>query len=243
VLLPRGSFVMGSPADEPGHQASEARAEIHLLPFLLGKHEISQAQWLRATGKNPASGSPTNGVEGVTITLLHPVEAVSWLHGQEFARRLGLRLPTEAQWEYGCRAGSTTAYAFGDDVACLQQHQVNLADASLQRLFEQPFPQQVAWDDGHPYHAPITTGDVNAWGLVAMLGNVAELCRDEWLNQRQPVLTPGDGLAPSSDDSRRVFRGGGWQFGAIYSRSAYREPVHQAESSAVHGLRVERPLL
>jgi len=195
VRIEPGTFVMGSPAGEEGRyddEGPQTRVTI-TKPFYLGKYEVTQAEWEAVMGSNP-SGFKKGGS--------YPVEQVSWNDCQEFIKKLnakypgrGFRLPTEAEWEYACRAGTTGArYGeldaiawWGDDTETGSTH---------------PVGQKVA----------------NAWGLHDMLGNVWEWCAD-WYGGKLPRGSVTDPAGPSSG-SFRVYRGGSWFYVARHCRAA-----------------------
>ena len=198
---------------------------MHLAPFLLGKYEVTQAQWLHVMGDRPAS---------YPITPRHPIETVTWPRAREFGARIGVMLPTEAQWEYACRAGSTAAYFWGDEVSRAADH-ANLLDQSAQR--EDALP----WDDGAAATAAVGSYLPNAFGLFDMQGNVHEWCRDLYVKDRLDIVTPGDALAMRIGSMRnRVFRGASWYNGLDRARSSYRDHTSPRTLNQVLGLRVVR---
>ena len=183
VLIPAGAFTMGTtdghPDEQPVHTVRISQ------PFYLGKYEVTQAQWEAVMGHNPSTfrGHPK-----------FPVEQVSWEDVQEFLHRLNTeegstqyRLPTEAEWEYAARAGTTTAYGFGSDMSRLDEY---------------------AWYGGNSAHKSHPVGQLkpNAWGLHDMHGNVWEWVQD-WY-ETYPAGTVTDPQGPVSGASR-AFRGGG----------------------------------
>ena len=187
--IPAGKFTMGSPENEKGRRSNEG--PLHMVtitrPFYLGMYEVTQAQWKVVMGNNP---SQSRGCGDDC-----PVGKVSWGDVQEFINKLnqieGLnkyRLPTEAEWEYACRAGTTTRFNFGDDAAVLDQY---------------------AWYGGNSGQRPHPVGQKkpNAWGLYDMHGNVMEWCQD-WYGD-YPSASVTDPIGPSSGASR-VIRGGSW---------------------------------
>ena len=196
ALVPAGSFTMGSPANEDGRSSDEKQAEVTLSrPFWLAKTEVTQAQWEAVMGSNPSSFKGPN----------LPVENVSWEDAQAFIAKLNEKkilppgwefaLPTEAQWEYACRAEEKGPYSGG----------------SL---------DEVGWYDGNSRSRTQEVGQKkpNAWGLHDMHGNVWEWCAD-WY---EDTLKGGtDPTGPSSGDSR-VRRGGSWGNSASSCRAAYR---------------------
>lgn len=203
VLIPAGSFNMG--VDKNFEGASDDETPRHSVtisqPFYLGKYEVTQEQWVAVMGGNPS------GFKGRS----NPVEQVSWNDVQTFIRRLNekekkgtYRLPTEAEWEYAARAGSTSTYFFGDDPAQLGQY---------------------AWygessASGGSTH-PVGQKQPNAWGLYDMHGNVWEWCQDWYGKDYYRNSSSSDPKGPSSGESR-VDRGGGWFNSAWYCRSAIR---------------------
>ncbi len=214
VYVPGGSFLMGSPENEPDRRSYEGpQHRVTVQDFYIGKYEVTQAQWRAVMGSNPS------GFKGDNL----PVENVSWNDAKEFCRRLSqmtgkeYRLPTEAEWEYACRAKTTGAYA-GD------------LDA-------------MAWYDknsGGKTH-PVGQKQPNAFGLYDMHGNVWEWCEDDWHNSYDGA--PNDGRAwvdISARGSFRVSRGGGWYFNAVYCRSAGRDGYAPGNRYGTLGFRLLR---
>ena len=189
---PPGEFMMGSPTSESGRDSDETQHRGTISKgFWMMETEITQAQWQAVMGTNPSDFRGEN----------LPVESISWDDCQEFCKKcsalgLQLRLPSEAQWEYACRAGTTGAYA-GD------------LDA-------------MAWYDensGSKTH-PVGTKKANAWGLYDMHGNVWEWCADAW--QEDISSNNTDKVTDKGNGSRRVARGGCWYDYAKFCRSASR---------------------
>jgi formylglycine-generating enzyme required for sulfatase activity len=190
VYIPGGTFQMGGDKNDdekPIHKVT-------LKPYLIGKYAVTQAEWKKIMGSDPSNFKGDR----------RPVEQVSWKDCQEFCKKTGLALPSEAQWEFACRAGSTGEYCFGDDESLLEQY---------------------AWYDknsGSETH-PVGEKKPNARGLYDMHGNVWEWCQDGWHDNYQGA--PGDASAwetGTSAGSLRVFRGGFWYFVALWLRSADR---------------------
>jgi formylglycine-generating enzyme required for sulfatase activity len=200
VLIPAGEFTMGSPANEVGRNDDEKQhPRVIRKPFYMGVTEVTQSQWQKVMGDNP-SNFKGDGM---------PVECVSWEDCQKFVQKVGdgMRLPSEAEWEYACRAGSSSPFSFGANIT----------------------PQQVNYDGEHPYNGaakgldrertvPVGSLPANAWGMHEMHGNVWEWCQDVY------AAYPDRGTeAPNSDSGPfRVFRGGSWSFSAVICRSALR---------------------
>jgi formylglycine-generating enzyme len=205
VLVPAGRFQMGSSAAEPGHRADEILHSVTLTrPFYMSTTEVTQEQWLAIMGDRPSH------FRGAGL----PVESVTWFEVQEFLRRLSaadgehFRLPTEAEWEYACRAGSTGPYSFGK--------QISTGDANYDGRY--PMPGQAAGQyRGTP--TPVASFPPNAWGLYDMHGNVWEWCADEYCPYPSSAVSDPVGACGSP---YRVIRGGSWYFGADSTRSALR---------------------
>jgi formylglycine-generating enzyme required for sulfatase activity len=207
VKIPAGSFMMGS--DE--YDGEKPKHQVKLQEFYLGKYPVTQEQYQAVMGKNPSNfkDNPKN-----------PVEQVSWNDAQEFCKKLNqliagkdFRLPTEAEWEYACRAGTQTRYYFGDDAAKLGDY---------------------GWYDensGSKTHA-VGQKKPNDWGLYDMSGNVWEWCEDPWhdsyADKPENIKNNGNVIWSSSNESPRVLRGGSWLNYSRNCRSAYRVRYYAA---------------
>ena len=208
-LMPPGRFVMGSPEQEVGRLKDEPQHRVVLPePFYIGKYEVTQAQWLAIMGNNPAAFRDSG--------LLAPVEQVSWTDCQEFCQKTSLQLASEAQWEYACRAGVTTAYWFGDNAALLDRY---------------------AWFDENAGGFAHSVGQKpgNAWGCFDLHGNVWEWCQ-EWKGDypAEEVIAPS---GPTTGTTR-VRRGCSWKRGAALCRSASRHGNPVERRSDCMGLRI-----
>ena len=210
VWIEPGEFQMGSPESEEGRFWDEGPLhEVELSRgFWLGKYEVTQGQWSSVMGETPWSGE-----DYVQENPSHPAVYISWPDVQEFIGRLNAaageavyRLPSEAEWEYACRAGTQTRWSFGDDASQLGDYAWYRANA---------------WDVGEDYAHAVGTKLPNAWGLYDMHGNVWEWVQDRYgshyYNSSPRVDPPG----PSSG-SHRVIRGGNFGHGASDLRSAAR---------------------
>lgn len=258
VLLPGGTFWMGAQANDPQQPNFDPAAsaydgpphQVALQPFLLGKHEVTQAQWLAVLGSNPSGHAAGDRVGEVVVSVRHPVENVSWTMARTFARRTGCELPSEAQWEYACRAGTSTPWSTGATVASLVGA-ANFADEGARVYMAEGWSYHQGFDDGHAAHAPVGTFAANRFGLHDLHGNVQEWCLDPVLSYDNPVV-PGtgerrmaDGRQESEEEAGRTrqMRGGGFVSMASALRSARRRAASIATQQAALGLRVARPLL
>ena len=199
---------MGSPNTEVGRSDDQGpQRTVNISPFFMGKYEVTQEQYQAVMGNNPAYFKGAK----------RPVEEVSWNDAVKFCQKLSektgktYRLPSEAEWEYACRAGTTTPFYFGDTIT----------------------PDLVNCDGNNPYGgAPKgiyreQTTDVgsfppNAFGLYDMHGNVWEWCSDKWHGNYSGAPTDGSSWETGTDD-RRVLRSGSWYYNAVSCRSAIRD--------------------
>ena len=248
ICVPPGKFLMGSPEGEAGREGQERRHEVELTKgFYLGTHEVTVGQFkqfvketgyqtegekdgkggwgLDATGKFVRDARYTWRSPGFAQTDDHPVVLVSWNDAQAFCRWLSkkerktYRLPTEAEWEYACRAGTRTAYAIGDDPEGLVRVG-NAADATARAKFS-GWTLGIKGKDGFAATAPVGRFEPNAWGLYDMHGNVWEWCLDFYDPKGYTKESQKDPTGPSSG-AARVQRGGGWSSAAQRCRSAAR---------------------
>jgi formylglycine-generating enzyme required for sulfatase activity/serine/threonine protein kinase len=243
VLLPGGPFQMGAQKGDPSGPNYDPQAEgnegpvhpVTLSAFFLSKYEMTQGQWQRFTGRNPSDYRPPGGL---APSLLHPVEQVSWTTCMETCERLGLSLPSEAQWEYGARAGTTSVWWTGSERDSLLGA-VNLADQAAARAGA-PWSDIKDWpelDDGYAVHAPVNQFRGNAFGLHNVHGNVWEWCLDGYDSGFYGRPASKDPWSPPKGSSIRVIRGGSFDNAASYARSANR-PVATPELADGHlGLR------
>ncbi|MFN7568214.1 MAG: SUMF1/EgtB/PvdO family nonheme iron enzyme [Microcystis sp.] len=214
VNLPAGKFLMGSSErdnEKPPHQ-------VKVNSFAIGKYPITQAQYQAVMGNNPSrfKNNPQN-----------PVESVSWDDAQAFCQKLSqitgktYRLPTEAEWEYACRAGTTTRYYFGDNDNQLGDY---------------------AWgrENSNRTTHPVGQKKPNGWGLYDMSGNVWEWCEDDWHDSYAGA--PDDGTAWIDNDNRsqsqKCLRGGSWYYIPNFRRSASRDWYNPDIHIHVNGFRV-----
>ncbi|MCK4413819.1 MAG: SUMF1/EgtB/PvdO family nonheme iron enzyme [Candidatus Eisenbacteria sp.] len=228
VWIPVGRFRMGSPGSEPGHEDNESPVhEVEITQgFWLGKYEVTQAQWRAVTGSNPSDFKGDTG---------RPVEGVSWNDCQEFIGKLNeeagrevFRLPTEAEWEYACRAGTTTPFHTG---RCLSTEDAN---------YDGNHPQE-GCSKGEKRETTISVGSLaaNAWGLYDMHGNVYEWCHD-WYGSDYYGSSPGQDPEGPGTGSYRVLRGGSWVSYAHSCCSANRGSLGPGLRYHSSGLRLTR---
>ena len=220
VVIPAGTFMMGSKADPfaatPPSADEQPQHAVSLRSFAMGKMEVTQEQWYALMGNLPSKFT------GRTL----PVEQVSWDDAQEFIKRLNAktgqnyRLPSEAEWEYAARAGSAADYSFGDDPSQLSRF---------------------AWfadNSGNTTH-PVGEKTANNFGLHDMHGNVWEWTQDCWNGNYAGA--PANGSAWTAGDcSRRVVRGGSWFLNPQDLRAAFRNWYTTANRNYFYGLRVAR---
>lgn len=252
VLLPGGTSTMGSRQPDTDHPVGsphvDPRSEreeqpphaVTLAPFFMSKFEMTRAQWLRVAGNDP-SRIDFNG--GVPRPVTSPVESIDWSEAQELAERLVARLPTDAQWEYAARAGTTTVYWCGDDPATIKAREAgNVFDEHGAKVGYRGTPEK--WNDGYADVAPVGTFAANPFGLHDVIGNVWESCADEYAADYQSTpARPGDGersLPVQAGSRARVLRGGGWDSAASFTRSAFRLRYDPALRDINLGLRPAR---
>ena len=230
LILP-GTFTMGSPTTEFGRQSNETQHSVTISkPFYLGVFEMTQKQWQLVTGGTPSEyRGDTRPVEYVSYNDIRglPVGANWPSHGQvdvdsflgkiRARTALNLDFPTEAQWEYACRAGTTTALNNGKDL------ENTLQDPAMAEVGRYNYNSGKSGSSdgkgGYSYHTKVGMYRANAWGLYDMHGNVWEWCLDWYGNYATGAQTDPSGAASGS---HRVLRGGGWRHDAQYCRSAYR---------------------
>jgi formylglycine-generating enzyme required for sulfatase activity/serine/threonine protein kinase len=243
VLIPGGTFLMGAQRDDPDapgfdpatfHPIECPPHEVSLEPFFLSKYEMTLAQWSRIRGEHANAMKPNpqdpDSPGASASPLLHPVEDVSWFDCSETVRRLGLDLPTEAQWEYATRAGTTTIWWTGD-TADSWEGVINIGD----RDPADP-GHELSIHDGWSSHAPVGVYPPNGFGLHEVLGNVNEWCRDGYGPYALDVKS-GDGERLVKDSRHRVVRGGGGESLALRARPASRLPRAPEDRTPWIGLR------
>ena len=239
VLLPAGEFLMGSPEAEKYREDYETQHQVRITqPFYLGQTEVTQGQWEAVMGTTPWKDQGY-----VQVGASYATTYVSWEDAVAFCGKLTEQerkagrlpqaweytLPTEAQWEYACRAGTKTAYSFGDDDSKIGDY---------------------AWYGGiigdgnaktEQYAHEVGQKKANPWGLYDMHGNVWEWCAD-WFDSDYYGKSPLDNPSNPEEGSNRVLRGGSWYGTARYCRSAYRDRYDPTNRDYDLGFRVARVL-
>jgi formylglycine-generating enzyme required for sulfatase activity len=252
VLIPGGALQMGAqstdptgPNYDPLARSDEAPVhEVQLEPFFLSKYQMNQGQWLRIAGANPSAHAPGSPTLGRPFTLLHPVEQVSFDDCEPMLARFELLVPTEAQWEWAARGGTTTRWWTGSDRESLVGA-CNLADQAAWRAGAtweacKDWPEL---DDGWPLHAPVTEFRPNPFGLHGTVGNVWEWTRCFAGSYTVPQR-PGDGYREEfgSDPELRVTRGASFGNVSAWARVTYRNLVKRDVRGNYIGVRPARAL-
>ena len=263
VLVPSGKFLMGSPAKEEDRGDDEDLHVVEITrPFYLGKHEVTvgqfkgfvkDANYRTEAEKDGKGGRAFDGKEFVqkpefTWKNLHftqsddnPVSVVTWNDALAFCAWLSkkegktYRLPTEAEWEYACRAGTRTRFNTGDRDDDLKAAG-NIADAALKAKWLDVF-WAMSWDDGYPFTAPVGKFKANAFGLHDMHGNVWEWCSD-WYGEDYYGKSPRQDPQGPAKGKERVTRGGAWSTQPKFCRSAFRDWHEPGYRSDCVGFRV-----
>jgi len=227
VLIPAGAFMRGSPEKEPDRSSNEKQYKVKISkPFYMQTTEVTQGQWQKVMGNNPS--------EFKNCGDDCPVEQVSWNDAQEFIKKLNkiegtnkYRLPTEAEWEYAARAGTTTPFYTGN---CLSTNQAN---------YNGNFPL-TGCPKGEYRDKTVRVGSFapNAWGLYDMYGNVWQWCQD-WFGDYTWMSRLSDPSGPLSGKDRAM-RGGCWSDGAKYCRSAHRLYFKPTGATRYIGFRLAR---
>lgn len=239
--LPTESRPAGLPNVDPILGSWEGPTyEIDFEPYFISKYEMTQGQWLRATETNP---SDKQGLDNKRIDkndpLRHPVEQLSWNLCNEVLPRLGLQLPSEAQWERAARGRTSTVWWFGNDRSQIQGKE-NIADQTTKNS---DGPQTWRYEpnvyDAFLVHAPVGTFAANPFGLYDIGGNITEYCRDTWEDYTEVKPAPTDGYRYGSP-IYRIIRGSVFSGDAATARSAFRGGIPPQMNPATNGVRPGR---
>ena len=244
MRIPSGTFLMGSPEDELERLSREGpQHEVALSQFFMARYPITQVQW-RVVAAMPQVNRELKLEPSNFKGALLPVEQVSWYEAVEFCARLTLhtnrayRLPTEAEWEYACRAGTTTPFHFGETIT------TDLANyrGEDRKIGENEYSGSYGAGPKGEYRQKTTPVDqfdlANAFGLCDMHGNVYEWCQDHWHENYEGAPTDGSAWLTDEKESSRLLRGGSWNGIPRFCRSAYRDSNSPDNRSDLVGFRV-----
>jgi formylglycine-generating enzyme required for sulfatase activity len=236
VAIPRGGFMMGSPNSEIDRYADESpQHEVSVKAFFLGKYPITQSQWQAIMGNNSSEFKDDDNL---------PIDSVSWLEAIDFCQKLSqktgrnYRLPTEAEWEYACRAGTKTPFHFGETISS------GVANYQAQdwEYEGNTYPGKYGSGQLGEYREKTTSvgsfGAANRFGLFDMHGNVWEWCLDHWHGNYEGAPIDGSAWLSDNQSPRYVIRGGSWDNKPSYCRSATRYYDFSGYSNIVFGFRV-----
>jgi len=234
VLIPSGTLWMGSPEDEPGRGRSEGPLHrVSISRFFMGRYPVTQAQWRVMADRKPVRHDLDPEPSGFSGAA-YPVEQINWYEAVEFCDRLSqftgrlYRLPTEAEWEYACRAGTTTPFHFGDTIS------TSLANYNGRYTYGDG--QEGEYREGT--NSVELFGIANPFGLCEMHGNVWEWCLDHWHDSYEGSPTDGSVWLSANESAPRVQRGGSWIDYPRLCRSAYRRFADVANYDLDIGFRV-----
>ncbi len=224
VWVPEGCFQMGSPDSEAKRDSDEGQVhEVCVDGFWMGKYEVTQAQWEKVMGSNPSLFKGDS----------RPVERVSWNGAQDFLKGLNgkvgkemYRLPTEAEWEYAARAGTTTPFSFGNTISTdVANYRGNSTYGSgVKGIYRE-------------HTTEVGSFPPNGWGLYDMHGNVVEWCQD-WFDETYYAKSPSKNPQGPLSGVSRVLRGGSWTSDPSYCRSANRSGGYPKGRYNYYGFRV-----
>ncbi|WP_373282709.1 formylglycine-generating enzyme family protein [Planktothrix agardhii] len=233
AVIPAGTFLMGSPSSELEREDTEGpQRTVNIASFLIGQYAVTQAQWRAVAGlpkRQIDLNSDPSSFKGDNL----PVEQVIWLEAVEFCDRLSqftgrsYRLPSEAEWEYACRAATTTPFYFGETITTdLVNYNGNYTYGSGPKGIYQEKTTVVG------------SFPPNAFGLYDMHGNLYEWCADPWHDNYNSAPTDGSVWESGGNTQYRVLRGGSWYLDPWYCRSAYRGRNGPDVRSGAFGFRV-----
>lgn len=228
VLLPAGKFTMGSPKSEPGRLSTEGPQRVVEMPgFLMGKTEVTQAQWVALMGSNPSFNKKCG--------MNCPVDRISWTEAQQYVQKLSAltgevySLPSEAQWEYAARAGTTTPFSTGNTLSATEAN-FNASTSYNGSDIGEFRDKSIA----------VANFPANPFGLHDMHGNLWEWVQDAWHDDYRGAPNDGSPWLKNDGSQERVVRGGSWDNSPIFLRSAYRVMANESDKNFFYGLRVTR---
>ena len=235
VAIPGGTFIMGSPPEELKRMDRESpQHSVTVQPFFMGKYQVTQAQW-RFVAQLPQVNRELKSDPFNFKGANRPVESVSWEDAVEFCDRLSqytgrtYRLPSEAEWEYACRAGTTTPFHFGKTITTdLVNYNGNYTYGQGSKGVYRKETTEVG-----------SFGVANNFGLYDMHGNVWEWCQDDWHSDYEGAPIDGSAwLNNEEDNNDKLLRGGSWNYNPKYCRSAYRNGINLVVNNDIIGFRV-----
>ena len=246
--IPKGTFIMGSPESELGRYSDETQHEVTLTQdYYIGVFECTQKQWELVMGSNPSYyKGDCRPVDNVSYNMIrgtgaqagsgwprygHAVDVTSFMGRLQEKTGLIFDLPTEAQWEYACRAGTTTPFNSGNKLTSISLYSAIMDE--MGRYYGNQSDGKGGYTSGH---ANVGSYLANDWGLYDMHGNVYEWCLD-WFDLNNETASKADPVG-STTGSYRMIRGGSWGDDAPYCRSAYRSAYYPSGSSYYFGFRV-----
>ncbi|KAF3890195.1 MULTISPECIES: formylglycine-generating enzyme family protein [Nostocales] len=234
VAIPSGTFIMGAPeTEEASDECERPQHQVTVPPFFISKYLITQEQW-RVVATLPQVNCELDPNPSRFNASDRPVETISWYEAVEFCDRLSkytgrtYRLPSEAEWEYACRAGTTTPFHFGETIT------TELVNYNGVYTYND-IPQGKYRGETTPVGS---FGVANAFGLYDMHGLLWEWCADRWHENYEGSPTDGSAWLNSRDNSRVILRGGSWDFTPWFCRSAFRFHLEPKDKGNNIGIRV-----
>ena len=232
VQIPAGEFLMGSPANEPNRQEREGpQRSVQVPGFYMGAYAITQRQYEAVMGNNPAYFTDDQGEDGANL----PVEQITWQDADAFCNQLSeltgrtYRLPSEAEWEYACRAGTTTPFSFGETLTTeIANFFEDFSLVDTENFEENYRNTPVAADSFWP----------NDFGLYNMHGNVHEWCADDYHDNYDGAPSDANKWLSDNSQASKIIRGGSWFNDIPLCRSAARDKNTQVGRSNSFGFRV-----
>jgi formylglycine-generating enzyme required for sulfatase activity len=236
ILVPGDKFQMGSPDAEAERRDSESpQHPVTIKSFFLGRYPVTQEQWrIVAETYEDVNIKDLNPQPSTFKGAKRPVENVNWYEAKEYCDRLAkrfsrpYRLPTEAEWEYACRAGTTTPFYFGSTLS------TELANYNGNYIYGNGVKGGYREET-----TPVDSFEIaNAWGLCDMHGNVFEWCQDHWHDNYDDAPENGSPWLTDNVEANRIIRGGSWNYDPRYCRSAYRSTDDPADRNYIIGFRL-----